>query len=170
MWLLLVHHYLCRTVTSPPLSPPYCFYSAFNSMKVASPWLTAWNIFSHIDKLIVAQIAEKFPVFCGICSSTAAVHVYCNFQQSSCTLQPFTSQQTFRRIICLLLLQFTCCPIVLGRFQQLLDWSAQKKCVVPRSYDVTCPMIPRHYVYYQWRQWPGGTVFTSPVRDLLCEI
>jgi hypothetical protein len=64
-------------------------------MKVASPWLTTWNIFSHIDKLIVAQIAEKFPMIGGICSITAAIQVYCNFQQSFCTLQPFISHRRF---------------------------------------------------------------------------
>ena len=95
MWLSLVHHYLYVAVTNAPLSSQTCFHSAFNSMKVASPWLTVWNIFSHIDKLIVAQIAEKFPVFCGICSFTAAVQVYCSFQQSFCTLQPLISHRRF---------------------------------------------------------------------------
>jgi hypothetical protein len=96
VWLLPVHHYLYGTVPSAPLSSPNCFYSAFNSMKVASPSLNMWNIFSRIDELIFAQMAEKFPVFCAICSLTAAaVQVYCNFQQSSCTLQPFISHRRF---------------------------------------------------------------------------
>jgi hypothetical protein len=64
-------------------------------MKVASPSLTMWNIFSHIYKLIVSHIAEKFPVFCGIRRFTAAIQVYCNFQQSFCTLQPFIRHRRF---------------------------------------------------------------------------
>jgi len=65
-------------------------------MNIASPSRTMW-IFPHIGKLIVAQIADIFPLFRGICRFTAAIQlsVYCNFQQSYCTLQPFVSHRRF---------------------------------------------------------------------------
>ena len=89
--LFLVHHYLYGTVTRTPLSSRNCLYSVFNSMKVASPSLTIWKILFLTDKLIVAQIDEKFPVLYGIWRFTAAVQVYWAYQQSLCTWQPFTS-------------------------------------------------------------------------------
>jgi len=122
-------------------------------MKVASPSLTMWDIFSHIDKLIVAQIDERFPVFCGICSFTAATQVYCNVQQSVYTLQLFISQRRFDDSFAL---SSVACyrsshavrPLSVDFSSCWTDWP-RRIASSPCSYDVTCRIIPLHYVYYQ---------------------